>query len=82
MMMHDWRKIALDLTGYYEIKTTLGNDFDIADAYGESAIKDTYARVISSWGDNVMYLAELVLILNWKIWQHYENGNYNLMGGI
>ena len=50
-------------------------DFTIADAYGEAAIRDTYKRAFEGWKDNVEYFASLVMTLNHRIWLHYENGN-------
>lgn len=57
----------------YETKTTFWEDFSIADVFGISAVKDTYNRAFKGWKDNYEYLTELVMILNWKVWQHYEN---------
>lgn len=59
----------------YETQTTFWNDFTIADKFGIFAIKDTYKRAFKEWHSNYKYLTELVMILNWKIWEHYENGN-------
>lgn len=59
----------------YEFKTTFWSDFSIADAFGTSAIKDTFDRAFREWKSNYIYLTELVLVLNWKIWEHYEKGN-------
>ena len=56
----------------YETKTTFYEDFSIADKFGADAVKDTYARAFESWKDNVEYLTELVMVLNWKIWAHHE----------
>ena len=56
----------------YEFKTTFWSDFTIADAFGTEAIKDTFNRAFKYWKNNYEYLTELVLVLNWKIWQHYE----------
>lgn len=56
----------------YDFKTTFWSDFSIADRYGIPAIKDTYNRAFKEWKDNYIYLTELVLVLNWKIWQWYE----------
>lgn len=58
-------------TGYTPI-TTFWKDFSIADKFGLSAVKDTYRRAFGEWKDNYKYLTELVLVLNHKIWQHYE----------
>lgn len=57
----------------YEFKTTFWSDFTIADHFGVEAIKDTYERAFNEWKDNYIYLTELVLVLNWKIWQWYDN---------
>jgi hypothetical protein len=56
----------------YETMTTFWTDFTIADMYGLNAIQDTYNRAFNEWKDNYQYLTELVMILNWKIWKHYE----------
>lgn len=62
--------------GYKQI-TTFFQDFSIADNFGEAAIKDTYDRAFKEWKDNYKYLTELVLVLNWKIWQwHGKNNDY------
>ena len=59
------------MTGYEPI-TTFYEDFGIAEFYGVDAIKDTYKRAMKSWKSNYKYLTELVMVLNWKIWEHYE----------
>jgi len=64
----------------YEPKTTFYEDFGIAEFYGASAIEDTYERAMESWKTDVFYLTELVMVLNWKIWEHYDDGNMELAG--
>lgn len=59
----------------YEYKTTFWMDFSIADRFGVSAVKDTYKRAFEGWKDNVEYFTELVMVLNHKIWEHWQNGN-------
>ena len=56
----------------YELKTTFYNDFSIADRFGTSAILDTYKCAFHDWKNNYEYLTELVMVLNWKIWQYYQ----------
>lgn len=56
----------------YEIKTTFYDDFSIAEPFGKSAIEDTYKRAVKSWKSDVEYMTELTMMLNWKIWEHYE----------
>lgn len=60
-----------EMTGY-KPKTTFYTDFSIADHYGEEAIKDTYKRAFNEWKHDYEYLTELVMCLNWKIWEHYD----------
>ena len=59
----------------YEPKTTFWDDFGIADRFGVNAIKDTYKRAFNEWKDNYIYLTELVMVLNHKIWQWYEKND-------
>lgn len=58
-------------TGYKPI-TTFYEDFSIADMFGAAAVKDTFKRAFRGWRNNYKYLTELVMALNWKIWEHYE----------
>lgn len=63
---------------YYEgerVSTTFCQDFTIADMFGLDAIKDTYNRAFREWKSDYKYLTELVMVLNHKIWEHYEKGN-------
>ena len=64
----------MTLDNGYEMQTTFWQDFTIADAFGIDAIKDTFNRAFKEWKDNYIYLTELVIVLNFKIWQHYEHG--------
>ena len=59
----------------YELETTFWMDFSIADAFGLGAIEDTFNRAFNEWKDNYIYLTELVIVLNHKIWQHYESND-------
>ena len=61
-----------------EFTTTFWQDFSIADAFGVKAIKDTYKRAFEEWKEDYRYLTDLVIVLNHKCWQHYENGNEEL----
>lgn len=61
-----------EMTGYRPF-TTFYSDFSIADNFGLSAIKDTYNRAFEDWKSDVKYFTELVLVLNWKCWEHYDN---------
>lgn len=59
-------------------KTTFWQDFTIADHFGKTAVLDTYQRAFNEWKENYEYLTELVMVLNWKIWEHYEKGGHTL----
>ena len=60
--------------GYKQI-TTFFDDFTIADRYGEEAIKDTYKSGLEYAKTDYKVLTEFVMVLNWKLWEHYEKGN-------
>ena len=67
-------KDFIEHTGY-KMQTTFWDDFSIADSYGEAAVLDTYKRCFDEWKGDYIYLTELVMVLNWKIWQHYYEEN-------
>lgn len=52
--------------------TTFTGDFDIAEKFGVSAVKDTFRRAFNSWKNNYKYLTNLVMVLNHKIFEHYN----------
>ncbi len=56
-------------------ETTFWMDFSIADRFGEQAIRDTFDRAFKEWSGDYRYLTDLVITLNHKIWQHWQNGN-------
>lgn len=73
MTIKKWNIEAM--TGY-KPKTTFYEDFSMADSFGESAVKDTYKRAVATAdGCGYVYLTELVMALNWKIWEHHHGGN-------
>lgn len=63
-----------EMTGY-QPKTTFYTDFSIADGFGVDAIKDTYKRAFEGWKSNTEYVTELAMVLNWKIWEHYNRND-------
>ena len=75
MIIKNWNIEAI--TGYKPI-TTFYQDFSIADNFGINAIKDTFNKAFREWKTNYKYLTELVMALNWKIWEHHENNNSDL----
>lgn len=53
-------------------------DFQIADRFGEKAIRDTYKRAFNEWKDDVEYFTSLVLTLNHLIWFHYDRDDFDI----
>ena len=64
--------------GNYRRRTTFYADLSIAEYYGEANVKDTYNRVMKEWLDNIEYITEFVLCLNWKCWEHHDRDNHGL----
>jgi len=69
MTVKTWNIEAM--TGYKPI-STFYEDFSIADAFGVNAIRDTYKQAFENWKSDYKMLTELVMVLNWKIFEHYE----------
>jgi hypothetical protein len=66
----------MTLPNGYEMQTTFWQDFSIADVFGVNAIKDTFNRAFNEWKKNYVYLTELVIVLNWKIYDWYEKNEH------
>ena len=62
LAVKDWK--IKEMTGYTPI-TTYYTDFGIAERFGRKAKQN--------WGNNVKYFTEIVMVLNWKIWEHNEH---------
>jgi len=63
-----------EVTGY-QPKTTIYQDLSIAEKFGSVAIKKTYFEFIKEDGfcaSDYKNATELVMALNWKIWEHYQ----------
>lgn len=61
----------MNLNGY-ETFTTFWHDFEIAEKFGVAAIRDTFQRVFAEWKHDYKYLTELVMVLNHKCWDFYN----------
>lgn len=61
-----------EMTGYKPI-STFYMDFSIADRFGTKAVKSTYKQAFSEWRSDYRMMTELVMVLNWKIWEHYQH---------
>lgn len=58
-----------------EFEYTWLMDFDIADHFGEKAIKDTYKNALKFWKKDIVAIAQLYVALNMRLWFWYEKGN-------
>ena len=56
----------------YTQRTTFWDDFTIAEKWGVKAIEDTYKNAFQSWKYDLVFIVELVLVLNWKMWYMAE----------
>lgn len=63
----------MTLPNGYTTFTTFNYDFAIADAFGVAAVQDTYNRAFKEWKNDIKYITELVIILNYGIWKHYQS---------
>ena len=71
----DWN--IEEMCGYKPISTYY-TDFGIAEWYGTDSIRETYDNAIENWGSDIKWVTEIVMVLNWKIWEHYHSGNEEL----
>jgi len=69
MTFKDWN--VEEMTGYHPL-TTFYMDFSIADGFGKDAVVDTFNNVFDSWNGDYKFMTELTMVMNWKIWEHYE----------
>lgn len=58
---------GIDVIEQLGLHTTFKEDFKIAEAFGQSAIKETYKRA-KTLLDDVVYLTELSLTMNNRLW--------------
>ena len=66
------QKQALEKQFSYKFQTTFWDEFSIAEKqYGPKGIIEHYNLVFDQWKNNLEYLTELVLVLNWKIFLWY-----------
>lgn len=56
-----------DMSGN-KLQYTFCSDFAIADWRGENAVRETFNRVIKSWGNSYKAFTEIVLALNLLSW--------------
>lgn len=73
----------------YKKQTTFWDDFSIAEVFGKddpqkglAAVRDTYGRAFSEWKTNTVYVTELSMVLNHKIWYWYDVANKDVSDTI
>ena len=67
------QKLALERQFDFKFETTFWEEFSIAEEdYGPEGIRKHYDTVFEQYRDNLKFLTELVLVLNWKIYQWYQ----------
>lgn len=75
------RNFELNLRKDYKRKTTYTSDFSIAEwcvgVEGMESIADTLRNALVYWHDSIEFLAEIIIVLNLKSWEHGARGNYN-----
>lgn len=62
----------------FDVQTTFWEDFDDADQIGVKAVKDLYRDAFEYAKTNYKFLTELSLVLNYRLWMHYDEGNQKL----
>ena len=58
-----------------KFKYTFMSDFDIADHFGEHAVRDTYKRCLKEWKTDIIAVAEIYITLNMRCWWWYYQHN-------
>lgn len=66
------QKLALERQFDYKFESSFWEEFSIAEDYGPEGIRKHYDTVFEQYRDNLNFLTELVLVLNWKIYQWYQ----------
>lgn len=62
----------------FEEQTTFWQDFCIAEYYGEKSIQETFNNIFKEWKNDIKFMTELTLVLNYKEWKHHDNGNFKI----
>lgn len=62
-----------------KFKTTFWQDFTDAETNGIIAICDLWKKTFQENKCNVVNLTELVIVLNWKLWDHFYHDESNLV---
>ena len=66
----------LEAFGKGERKTTFMSDLSLGEWFGLNGMLDTFKNAVSSWKDDEEYMAEFILCVNWKAWEHAARKNH------
>lgn len=69
----------LQETSGRERLTTFMSDLSMAEWYGIKGVLDTFENAVTSWCDDEKFMAEFVLCVNWKSWEHHARKNTEWM---
>ena len=72
IMMAFSEKQAIEEKMDFKFKTTFWEEFSIAETYGSAGIQEHYDIAFAQWKDNLLYLTELVLVLNLKMFMWFQ----------
>lgn len=61
-----------------KFKTTFWQDFTDAETNGVNAIRDLWKKTFQENKCNVVNLTELVIVLKWKLWDHFYHNEFEL----
>lgn len=80
----NWKANLADMTGW-KPKYTFYSDFGIAEfceiyMHDAGAVKDTFKRVMESWGSSYEALTEIVMVLNHKSWSFNDGVDSSYLG--
>lgn len=65
---------SVKFCGYKQL-TTFYRDFGTIECLGIKAIQEAYEKRFNAWKFEYKHLTELVLVLNWKVAEHYDAHN-------
>lgn len=73
----DYLNYMCNMTGY-QPSTHIWEDFTILEYFGAAAVETLYMQLFEKYKTDYKKLTELVMMLNWKSWEHNSLGNYEI----
>lgn len=78
--IEDWCKKYYYNASGKKLEYTFSGDFALADWRGEKAVRETYNRVIKSWGSDYKAFTEIALALNLLSWANDQLQKQGISG--